>query len=295
MGLLCFCQMRKYQWRPAEMEIFKAASDIISNAWERQRQFQARLEAEEKQAEARRMADKASRMASIGVIAAGITHEIMQPLNDIKVTADSVLFWNEKNRGIIPLKYRQWLESISGSVNRISRIIEQMRSYWALPSESSMSAIDLNRSVTNALSLIKHQLESHGIDLVVTEQSKSLIVNGNQVNMEQVVLNLVVNAMHALDSSGRKDKRIEIVIGHANGNAVMEVRDNGPGLPEGVVSKLFDPFYSTKKREEGMGLGLAIVKRFVEGFGGRVEASNNSEGGARFTVEIPLRGKSKRG
>lgn len=287
-GFLCYCQGGELKWQPAEIEMFKAVSDIISNAWERQRQSQARLEAEKKQADALRMADKASRMASIGVIAAGITHEIMQPLNDIKVTADSVLIWNEKNKGNLPTKYREWLGSISGSVNRISRIIEQMRSYWALPNESRISAIDLNGSVANALSLIKRQLDSHGIELVVTEHARSTSVNGNQVNMEQVVLNLVVNAMHALDSSGRSDKRIEIVIDRIDGKAVMEVRDNGPGLPKGVGTKLFDPFYSTKKREEGMGLGLAIVKRFVEGFGGRVEAGNNTDGGARFTVEIPL-------
>ncbi len=288
MGFICFCQKESPPLELSGNDIFKTIADIIANTWGRYAQFQARLEAERQQKEALQVAERASRMASIGVISAGITHEINQPLNDIKVVADSLLFWNKRNQGLIPQKYRMWLQSISDSVNRITEIIKQMRSYWISPDKTKEEQFSLQEAVREAVSLIGTQLATHMIRLDVVGDDSPLKLRGNKINLEQIVLNLVVNAMHALDTLGKKDKRITIVLS-SNGNfARMEVRDNGPGILEGAGSKLFDPFYTTRKDEQGMGLGLAIVKRFCEGFGGRVKAGNMEEGGASFVVEIPL-------
>ena len=292
-GLISYCKRKEHAWKRGESDLFKTATDIISNAWERYRHFHARLEAEKKQTAALQMADKASRLASIGVIAAGITHEINQPLNDIKVTADSVLLWDRGNKGILPGDFSQWLKSISGSVNRISGIIKQMRSYWATPNQSKDVTINLNQAVQNALSLLSRQLTSHGIDLEIVEKENDLFVTGNRINLEQIVLNLVANAMHALDSVEAKKKKIRVSIFRENNTACLEIRDNGTGLPEGAVKNLFDPFFTTKKSVDGMGLGLAIVKRFAEGFGGSVEVMNNSDGGATFIVGLPIQSKPR--
>src|SRR3989339_1984656 len=234
-------------------------------------------------------------MASIGVIAAGITHEISQPLNDIKIAADSVLIWNENNSRLLPDNFRRWLESISGNVNRISEIIEQMRTYWSSPTELSFSPLELNASIRHAITLVDHQLKAHNITLKIEESDTSLVIEGNKVNLEQVILNLVVNAIHALDTVDKLEKIIEIKINRLKSQAVIEVIDNGPGFPGINVQKLFDPFYSTKKPQLGMGLGLAIVKRFVEGFGGSVSARNIESGGAYFTVTIPLSSENRQG
>lgn len=287
-GLIVFGRSGPEGWKPTELELLKTASDMIVNAWLRYSNACAMLEAEKQRATALQMAERASRLASIGVMAAGITHEINQPLNDIKVTADSVLFWDKKNRGIIPDEFSQWLRSISGSVDRIDGIIRHMRSYWASPSQSEAVEFDLNESVRNALSLIGRQLANHGIRLKIIEEYSPLPVRGNRVHLEQIVLNLTVNAMHALDQKGEKNKKIEVALGLNDNHAVIEVRDNGVGLPQGVGDKLFDPFFSTRKPGEGMGLGLAIVKRFVQGFGGKVLAMRNETGGATFRVEIPV-------
>jgi len=286
--LVCFGRRERYDWKPEEIEFFQTATDIITSAWERFCHFQARLEAEKKQGESIQMAEKASRLASIGVIAAGITHEINQPLNDIKAVSDTVLFWLRKNAGLIPEQYEKLLLSISGSVGRISRIISQMRSYWASPGGGRTEIISLNKAVHSALLLIRGQLDSHGINLALDEKDKSILVQANKINTEQIVLNLMVNAIHALDTVAGRDKKIRIRLYQVDGVACLAVEDNGPGVPAELREKLFDPFFTTRKPEQGMGLGLAIVKRFAEEFGGRVRVSDSAAGGAVFTVEIPL-------
>ena len=287
-GIACFCRKENYDWPDEDRELLGTAMNMIASAWERHSEFQARLQAEKKQYEALQIADKASRLASIGVIAAGITHEINQPLNDIKVTADSVMMWDKSNRGILPDEFSTWLQSISGSVNRITGIIKQMRTYWVTPGQSANEPVNLAESVTSAVSLVGHQLDAHGVALNVVCGDGELMVLGNKVNLEQIVLNLVVNAMHALDEMAPPKKHVTVTIGRQDGQALIKVSDNGPGIDSEQVGKLFDPFFTTKKSLDGMGLGLAIVKRFTEGFGGRVFAGNNPDGGACFTVQLPL-------
>ncbi len=291
-GIACFCRREKYEWPAEELELLGTAVNMISSAWERHSEFQARLQAEKKQYEALQIADKASRMASIGVIAAGITHEINQPLNDIKVTADSVLMWERNNRGILPEEFCPWLKSISGSVNRITGIIKHMRAHWVTPGQSGNEQVNLFDSINRAVFLVGNQLEAHGVELTVQQERNRLTVIGNKINLEQIVLNLVVNAMHALEQKEGDGKKITVTVGEQDGQAFIRVADNGPGLESEKLDKLFDPFYTTKKALDGMGLGLAIVKRFTEGFGGRVRAENNPDGGACFIVNLPLGGNT---
>ncbi len=291
-GIACFCRREKYEWPPAELALLGTAVNMIASAWELHGEFQARLQAEKKQYEALQIADKASRMASIGVIAAGITHEINQPLNDIKVTADSVMMWDRNNKGILPGEFSSWLKSISGSVNRITGIIKHMRTYWVTPGRSGAERVEVADSVRKAISLVGNQLDAHGVKLTVKQSADKLSVVGSRINLEQIVLNLVVNAMHALDVKGGSGKKITVSVGRQDGQAFIRVVDNGPGLGGEEMDKLFDPFYTTKKTLDGMGLGLAIVKRFAEGFGGRVRVENNPGGGACFIVNLPLGDKS---
>lgn len=287
-GLYGFGKEERDGWNNDQFEILKAVSSMLFNAWRSYRDFHGRLAAEQKRTEAVKLAEKSVRMASIGVIAAGITHEINQPLNDIKITADSILMWNAKNKSLLPKNFHRWLDSISGSVNRISEIIEQMRTYWSSPEELIFSPIELNVSIHHAVSLVEQQLKAHNIKLTIEERDKSLIIDGNQINLEQIVLNLVVNAIQALDSIDSSEKNILLKIKRSGKQAVLEVIDNGPGLTETKMQRLFDPFYTTKKSQQGMGLGLAIVKRFVDGFGGDITTQIVETGGAHFIVTVPL-------
>ncbi|MCP5105527.1 MAG: GHKL domain-containing protein [bacterium] len=250
----------------------------------------ARAEAEKKQVEAVTQVERSARLASIGVMAAGITHEINQPLNAIKVTADSIQYWHKRNPGNLPEMFVDQLDIISKSVNRIVEIIQHMRTFWVVPHAHDPTPVNINKAVKNALSLIYQQLHAHGIKEQVTITAKPLMVEGDMVHFEQIIANLVVNAIHALDEKKRQKKNIEITTSLDDDKkcAVLIIKDNGPGLPTEDPEKLFDPFFTTHNNSESMGLGLAIVKRYIDRYNGTIEARNNEEAGATFTITFPL-------
>jgi len=253
----------------------------------------ARAEAEKKQVEAVKQMERSARLASIGVMAAGITHEINQPLNAIKVTADSIQYWHKRNPGNLPDMFIDQLDIISKSVKRIVEIIQHMRTFWVVPHAPATEVVNINRAVKNALSLIGQQLHAHGIAEQVRSNADPLNVEGNMVHFEQIIANLVVNALHALEAKNKRDKKIEIVTSRDDKKkcAVLIITDNGPGLPTEDPEKLFDPFFSTNNSGEGMGLGLAIVKRYIDRYNGTISARNNEDAGATFTITFPLTGK----
>jgi len=265
-----------------EIEQHKRAQEALKEQWK------ARMEAEKRQSAAVKLAERSSRLASIGVMAAGITHEINQPLNAIKVTADSIKYWEKRNPGSLPGSFVEQLSNISLSVDRISEIIEHMRTFWVIPDTPSVSVVDLNKAVTRSLSLVDRQLVTHGITYRFVNETDSLLLKGNTVHLEQIVVNLIVNAMQAVEESGNHEKTIEIRTLEENDYAVLRIRDTGTGLPVNRAEELFDPFFSTKKAGEGMGLGLAIVKNYVDRYGGTIKVSDNSESGVTFSVSFPV-------
>ena len=292
LGYLCFCDVKPHDWHDEEIYLLGTAADIIASAWERQNQIKARAEADQQRIEALQMAEKVSRMASIGEIAGGITHEINQPLTAIKVSADSIRFWNKNNKHVLPEKFITMIDKISLSVDRISEIVRHMRAFWVSPSLVEHSAVDLNTIVERALSLLNRQLHSHRIKPVVKLSGDELIIMGNPIHLEQILINLLVNSMYALDHIERRDKYIMIETRENTGKAILSVADNGIGLPPEAGNKIYDPFYSTRKPGEGTGLGLAITKRFVEAHHGDIRAGANKPNGAVFTIRFPLQ-KSK--
>jgi signal transduction histidine kinase len=253
-----------------------------------EQECEARQEAEKKHVQAVKHAERSARLASIGVMAASITHEINQPLNAIKVTSDSIQYWHKRNPGALPEIFTNQLDIISQSVQRIVEIIEHMRAFWVIPGSPKISEVNINQAVKNALSLTRQQLRAHGIQELIKMETEPLMVKGNLVHFEQIIVNLVVNAIHALDAKKIKDKKIEINTFMEETFALLEIRDNGPGLPTEDKSKLFDPFFSTKNSGESMGLGLAIVKRYIDKYGGKVTAANHAGGGAQFIIKFPL-------
>jgi C4-dicarboxylate-specific signal transduction histidine kinase len=244
-------------------------------------------ELERDELEAKQMAEKASKLASIGVMAAGITHEINQPLCAIKVTVDSLMYWNEENSLLLPKPFERGLDKISKASGRIDEIIKHMRSFLQFPEIQNLQELDVNKVIKRALSLLENQLHSHLIYLQLDLHSEPVIIESETVNLEQIIINIVVNAMHSLDECKHKEKRILIQTGIEDQKARIQIHDNGKGLKEEDIEKIFDPFYSTKKPGKGMGLGLAIVKNYVERYDGIIVAENNETGGASFKIEFP--------
>lgn len=273
----------------------KGYIEIVEDITERNRvenylreHFETRLEAEKKRLDAAQLAAQAARLASIGVIAAGITHEINQPLSAIQVHANTLLYLIEEKKYILPEPFNKIFYEISEGTKRINNIIEHMRSFWLSPSTEPIEDIDFNGAVQSALSLTSRRVLSHSIKLKVDFGPEPTLIKANKLQIEQIVLNLVTNAIQSLNKKTTPKKEISIKTEVSDGTSILTVQDNGIGLPMDKYEDLYNPFYSTNKAGEGMGLGLAIVKMFVDRFKGEIEAMTNEEGGATFVVRFPL-------
>ena len=270
------------------IEVVEDITDRKRMEDEIQEHFEARLQAERRQNEAAQLAAQAAQLASIGVIAAGITHEINQPLSAIQMHANTLQYLIGERKYVLPDPFNKIFTEISEGTKRISNIVQHMRSFWLSPNSEPIEDVDLNEAIESAITLINRKALSHSIRINVDLSPHKLLIDANKLQIEQIVINLVINAINSLDKKTSPKKEITISTSFIEGNSVLKVADNGIGLPAGKYEELFDPFFSTNKPGEGMGLGLAIVKMFVDRFNGEIEAVNNEEGGATFTVRFPL-------
>ena len=235
---------------------------------------------------------RVERLASLSAMSAGIAHEINQPLNAIKVLADGMLYWYKKGHPLDLGKVIESLQKISAQAGRIDEIIKHVRSFTRAGDVTELAPCNLNVAVNGALDILGRQLSAHGV-VVRKELTENLPeVLGNASRLEEVVINLLVNAMQALDALSHTEKEISCVtrlgkIGKGKKGVILEISDNGPGISDELKGKIFEPFFSTKKTGEGMGLGLSIVQSIVTGYNGRIEVFNNEKGGATFRVEFP--------
>jgi len=250
--------------------------------------FEARIVAERKQNEAAQLAAQAAQLASIGVIAAGITHEINQPLSAIQMHANTLLYLVGEKKYLLPEPFNKIFHEISEGSHRINNIIQHMRSFWLSPNSEPIEKVDVNEAIKSALTLTNRKALSHSIRIKLDLSPQPPIVQANKLQIEQIVINLIINAIQSLDQKSSSQKEILISTSTSDKMSVLKVQDNGIGLPNVKSEDLFNPFFSTKKPGEGMGLGLAIVKMFVDRFNGLIEAETNKEGGATFVILFPV-------
>lgn len=239
--------------------------------------------------EAARMMEQSARLSSIGIIAGGVTHEINQPLNAIKLQAEPLQFLNDSRRLESTDLLRESLSEILLSTDQISSIIQHMRSFWIEPSRFAESeVVNVVQSVESALQFIHQRLVGHSISIKTKYPENQALILCIPIQLEQIVINLATNSINALDSVDQEEKRIEIQVDLDPHKVVLRVLDNGPGLPTEDPAQLFDPFFSTGKKTGGTGLGLAIVRQLVERHKGNVVIHNRPGGGAVVEAQFPV-------
>lgn len=251
------------------------------------RDITAQKEAELRIAEAREATARASRVATLAIIGGGIAHEINQPLNAIKVLAETILYLYESREQPQTEKIINNVKNISHQVDRIDTIVNHLRSFLRTSQKFDYLPCDLNDVVETALSLVNNQLLSRHIRVKKYLPANLPPVYGCFVRFEQVVLNLLMNAMQALDSTEQKEKEITIRT-WADEQVNLVVSDNGPGISPEAKEKIFEPFYTTKKAGDSMGLGLSIVQSIVTSSNGMIFADNKPQGGAMVQVSFPI-------
>lgn len=245
-----------------------------------------------RQAEAERLqavkwAEKAERLASLGTMTASIAHEINQPLHAIKLTAEGILYWQERGKEPEEEKLSDGLRKIAASANRIDGIIRHLRAVFSGQVEVNNGNCDCNQAVYDALELVGSQLAAHGIQIRQQCSERLPQVNADCKRLEEVIINLIVNAMQELDKLQRDNKEISLTTRCEAGSVLLEVADNGPGIEQSMRERIFEPFFTTKGAGNGMGLGLAIVNNIVRSMQGTIEVIDREGGGALFRIRMP--------
>jgi PAS domain S-box-containing protein len=220
----------------------------------------------------------AEHLAVLGELSAGLAHEIKNPLAGIKGAIDVI-------RNSLPPadRHRKILGDVIREVNRIDRIVRDLLNY-AKPKPPFYSTIDLPELVNRMVAIARTSQKLVSLPIRVRQSGPIPAFTGDETQLEQVILNLLLNAQNAMPSGGN----IEVVLEHDSdiGNVRIEVRDDGPGIPEELRKKIFQPFFTT--RTDGVGLGLATCLKNVQNHGGIIEVHSEAGYGTTFVVTIPL-------
>lgn len=225
---------------------------------------------------------QAAKLAMLGQLAAGINHELNQPLAAIRA-------YSENARRFIELSRLEQadtnLEQIIELTHRMADISAQLRQFSRKSSERH-ERITVQSCVAYALRLFQSRLHDDRVHLVKHLPEASVWVTGELVRLEQVIVNLISNALQAVQQSTSPTLRITLET--HRGHAYLRVADNGPGITDTHMPRVFEPFFTTKAPGTGLGLGLSISARIMEDLGGKLSVANRPEGGAEFTLTLPL-------
>lgn len=224
---------------------------------------------------------QAGKLAMLGQMAAGMTHELSQPLAAIRAFADNARTFLSRGQAH---SAEENLAQISAASARMGAIIGQLKGF-ARKSHDTVAIVDLAVTIHASTALLENEFKRH--DVVLSIDIRHLLrVVGDAVRTEQVLINLLRNALDAVENA--PTRVISLVASRDGEHARIAIRDSGAGIPEKVREHLFEPFFTTKPSGKGLGLGLAISSSIVQAMDGELSARNHTEGGAEFIVRLPL-------
>jgi two-component system, NtrC family, C4-dicarboxylate transport sensor histidine kinase DctB len=223
---------------------------------------------------------QAGKLAMLGQMAAGVTHELNQPLAAIRAFADNAVTFLARGQGE---KAIENLAQISAASARMGTIIGQLKGF-ARKSHETVSTVDLAQAVRASALLLESDFRREDVRLEIDIRDSVQVV-GDAVRTEQVLINLLRNALDAVESAS--ERKVELMLERSGVDAVVRIRDSGAGIPEQVAQHLFEPFFTTKASGKGLGLGLAISSSIVQAMNGQLTAQNHAGGGAEFIVRLP--------
>ncbi|PKI17978.1 sensor histidine kinase [Colwellia sp. 12G3] len=224
---------------------------------------------------------QSEKLAVIGSMSAGINHEINQPLTALRSYSENALAYQARN---MTDKVKNNLTLIIGLVDRLSDIVSQFNSF-SRKSTGIATAVNVHTSLMAAMSIVKHQAKAASATLISKPCLIPMYVFGDAIRFEQVLVNLLSNAIQAL--SDQADKQITITVIDEKTRVIIEIRDNGPGILADNIDRVFEAFFTTKDNF-GLGLGLSISHRIIESMQGQLNVSNHPDGGAIFTISLPI-------
>jgi PAS domain S-box-containing protein len=233
------------------------------------------------------------RMAHLGEMATGMAHEINQPLNNISLALDNVFHEINLKDTLHDAYLKHKSDRIFDNIIKIKNLIEHIREFARDNHSYSLIPLDINEVISNALSVMLVRLDEERIDVVLDLDEKLDLFPGDSFKVEQVIMNLLLNAKDALNekelkSPGTQSKIIRIKSSQENDTICIEIKDNGIGIKSNRIDKIMDPFYTTKETGKGTGLGLSISFGIISGMNGRIEVESKYNEGTTFRVYLPV-------
>lgn len=243
-----------------------------------QTEISERIDAEAKLAKAQRQLVQSSRMAALGQLSASVIHELGQPLSALK-TYIAAAEMNSPSPQMLSL-----LDNLQRVTKRMQSTTDELR-LFSRPGDITMHDVKLVDVIEKSLTLVAHSYHHGSVNIEQTFNDETATVTGHPHRLEQVITNLLSNAIAALENTSNPVIKISL---NSDGNHwVINISDNGPGFGIRDPKRLFEAFYTTKSDQQGMGLGLAISAAIVEEHHGKIWASQNPDGGAVFFVSLP--------
>ena len=230
---------------------------------------------------------RAARYADLGVLAAGVAHEINNPLATIATCAEGMQ--RRMERGTLDRKEEtEYFRTIASEAYRAREITQRLLAL-ARPDPGPKGRVVLSTLLGELQRVTRHQLERRNVKLEL-DAKEALVVRGNSGELLQALVNLVLNARDASPAG----KTVFVRVARDDDSVVIDVDDEGTGVPSELAERVFEPFFTTKPAGEGTGLGLPLVASVAEGHGGSIVVLRSPEGGARFRLRLPLEGKGGR-
>ncbi|MDR7268191.1 two-component system C4-dicarboxylate transport sensor histidine kinase DctB [Pelomonas saccharophila] len=286
---LAYVQLRRRRARErlaAQGELRAAYDSLETRIAERTRELQARVDELHRTEQALRATQddlvQAGKLAVLGQMAASITHEINQPLAALRALNDNARVFLERG---MQADAEGNLEAIDSLTQRIAAIVAQLKGF-ARRDELRVQPVDVATAFQAAVALVSAEARRQHIKLECPPVPPGLAVQGQQVRIEQVLVNLLRNGIDASAEKGGGTVTLQAEV--EAGQALLRVTDDGPGLSDEVLARLFEPFFTTKRRGDGLGLGLSISASIANALGGSLQGGNRPEGGAQFTLRLPI-------
>lgn len=275
LGTLELAKRSTASWSPEVVARVRSASDLLAGAVARAQDAYAMEETRNQMAHM-------ARVVTMGQLAAAVSHELRQPLSAIRLNAETGLMLLNETAPDVNVTKEIFQDILSDGV-RATQVIEQLRVLFRKEA-STAALVDLNNVCRQTVRLVKPEANLRGVELEVLLAADLPRILGDVVQLQQVVLNLVLNALDA--TADTETPRVVVATSTRENVVELSVQDTGAGLSREAQQRLFESFFSSK--QDGLGIGLSIVRSIVERHGGRVCGENVAEGGARFTVVLPV-------
>jgi two-component system C4-dicarboxylate transport sensor histidine kinase DctB len=250
-------------------------------------EIEERKRTEKELREAQEELVQAGKLAALGEMATAVAHELNQPIAAAKtyVASCKLMLSRDKLDEMEPN-----LTKVSELCDRMAKVTGQLKSF-VRKSSNKKTEFDLRLAINESLTLMRHQFHVENCELKLTMPDEPVLILGDRVRLEQVLINLFRNALDSLQET--ENALIGVTLSSSGNHARIYVWDNGPGISPEIGSRLFEPFVTSKKEGVGVGLGLSISYKIVKDMGGEIRAGNRPDRGAEFTLHLPLSQQGK--